>query len=244
VRHFAVIDVEKEGTDWRFRISFNGEDWQDLGTDTYDFTPDSNVIGLIHTSDSSSASSFRIDEVVVWKDAELFTSTELSNLYELANTYGLPMQEYTNVFSFPELPGPLESIVACNVSADLFIHGRTSHFASGSLFIQGHIPSPPYEPMRIIHHLVKTGDYNPQLLGSLTGTPISVNIQVYDITNAQNTLVVVTDSSCYAIGNTGKWGWSTVNLPFAQQRNKHHYYYRMVSNEDETAEGEFSITAP
>lgn len=100
------------------------------------------------------------------------------------------------------------------------------------------------EETRIIHHLVKTDDHNPQLLGGFDGTPASVSIEVYDIVNAQNTLVTVTSNSCYAIGDTGKWGWSTVNLPFTQYRKKYHYYYRMTSNEGETQSGEFFITVP
>ena len=232
--HFAVMDIEREDTDWRFRISFNGEDWQDLGTDTFDFAPDSNVRNTITLLDNGVAGNRVIaDEVVVWKDAEIFTSTELSNLYELANTYSSPMNQYTETFP---------SEISVSGSADLFVGGYSVVSASRSLFIEG--ATTPVEPMRIIHHLVKTGDYNPQLLGSLTGTPTSVNIEVWDIVNAQNTLVAVTASGCYAIGNTGKWGWSTANLPFTSQQKKYHYYYRMTSNESVTADGEFFITVP
>lgn len=121
--NFVILDAVKEGTDWRFRISFNGENWQNLGTETYDAQPNTNLRAVINLFDTSTGK-FRIDEIVVWKDANLFTNTELYNLYELANTYSLPMDQYTNTFGIPVSSG-----------IDCFIHGSTQITSSVPLYI-------------------------------------------------------------------------------------------------------------
>lgn len=100
------------------------------------------------------------------------------------------------------------------------------------------------EALRIIHRLTKIQDYDPQLINTFTGTPLSVNIEVWDVGDGQNTVIPITSSGCYAIGDTGAWGWSTINLPFTQGDKKYHYYYRMTSDEDEFQYGEFLITVP
>lgn len=110
--------------------------------------------------------------------------------------------------------------------------------ASGTLFIAG------VASARVIDYLTKTQDFDPQLIGTFTVLPLSVNIEVWDIVNGQNLPVALASSGCYAIGNTGRWGWSTANLPFTNYRDKYQYYYRMISNESETQYGEFFITVP
>jgi len=98
--------------------------------------------------------------------------------------------------------------------------------------------------MRIINTLTKTHDYNPQLICTFTAISISVNIVIYDITNGQNTPVTIASSGCYAIGNTGRWGWSTENLPITNDRDKYHYCYTMISNTGEEQYGEALIYVP
>lgn len=99
-------------------------------------------------------------------------------------------------------------------------------------------------PLRIIHRLTKTGDYDPQLIGTFVTPPVSANIEVWDVVDGQNTAVTIVNSGCYAIGNTGKFGWSLAHLPFTGENKKYHYYYRMTSNEGEYDHGEFLITVP
>jgi len=234
--NFAVLDAEKEGTDWRFRVSFNGADWQDLGTDTYDFTVGGNLEVLVNMSDTGSASSFGVDEVVVWKDVDLFTSTELSNLYELANTHDSPMQQYSSHF-----------VDMATQSSTLYIQGSDNAACATcvALYIKGiAAPTPSGEQARVIDYLTKTQDFDPQLIGTFTIPPSSVNIEVWDIVNGQNSPMTLVSSGCYAIGDTGRWGWSTANLPFTNYRDKYQYYYRMISNESESQYGEFFITVP
>jgi len=96
-KHFVVLDAEDEGSVWRYRISFDGADWQDLGTLSSAASPTSANSVIIHLFDNGSVSSV-IDEVVFWSGASLFSAQELSNLYELANTYGRSMDEYSTTF--------------------------------------------------------------------------------------------------------------------------------------------------
>jgi hypothetical protein len=118
-----------------------------------------------------------------------------------------------------------------------------SFCGSGNLFVGGMV-TPTSGLLRIINRITKTGDYDPQLIGIFDNTPVNVNIEIWDITDGKNTPVIITSSGCYAIGNTTRWGWSTEYLPFTQEFNKYHYYYRMTSNELEQQYGEFIITVP
>lgn len=105
-------------------------------------------------------------------------------------------------------------------------------------------PSVDGQELRIINHLTKTSDYDPQLISSFSTPPIGVNIEVWDIVDGQNAAMTITSSGCYAIGDTGRWGWSTANLPFTDERQQYHYYFRMTSDTSEEQYGEFFITVP
>lgn len=91
--------------------------------------------------------------------------------------------------------------------------------------------------------LLKTSDYNPQLIGTFETAPTGVNIQVWNVTDGQNTLMTISNSGCYAIGNTERWGWSTANLP-ANQGYAKHYYYVMTSDLLEIFDGQFILDLP
>lgn len=99
-------------------------------------------------------------------------------------------------------------------------------------------------PLKVIHQLTKIGDYDPQLISSFDTAASSVNIEVWDVIDGQNTSVSIVSSGCYQIGNTNNWGWSTEHLPFLNQHKKSHYYFRMTSSESEEQFGEFLITVP
>lgn len=99
-------------------------------------------------------------------------------------------------------------------------------------------------PLRIIHKLTKTHDYDPQLVSIFQSTPSLVNIEVWDVINAQNTKISLSTSGCYKIGGTNAWGWSTEYLPFTEDRNKYHYYFKMTSDLNDTQYGEFLIFVP
>ncbi len=90
---------------------------------------------------------------------------------------------------------------------------------------------------------LKTPDHSPQLIGTFDTVASGANIQVWDIIGGQNTLMTVESSGCYAIGDTGRWGWSTTNLPSTQGYAKQ-YFYLMTSSEGETFEGQFTLDVP
>jgi len=98
--------------------------------------------------------------------------------------------------------------------------------------------------IKIIHRLTQTSDYNPELVEEFVNSASGVNIQVWDITNAQNNLIAVSNSGCYQIGDTNQWGWSVENLQFDTMKKKQHYFFRMISNVGETQDGEFLISVP
>lgn len=71
----------------------------------------------------------------------------------------------------------------------------------------------------------------------------SVVIQVWDLTNGNNTELALADNFCYPIGNTSRFGWSTENMP-VQNRVFGQFLYKMTANNGETFIGEFMIESP
>lgn len=108
--HFFVIDLRHETPYWRHRVSLDGGAWIDLGVNTDSSIPDVSTGPIIRIRDNTTIKT-PVDEVILWGGNELFTSQELSNLYELSNTYNSTMDLYQEIF-------PL------NVSNDLFVGGH------------------------------------------------------------------------------------------------------------------------
>lgn len=132
-----------------------------------------------------------------------------------------------------------------SVSGDTFVHGYETIDTSGDLYIGGIVPEPSavIRIARPLDWLLKTQDHNPQIIGSFDMFASSATIQVWDVTNGQNTLITLAASGCYAIGNTDRWGWSTANLPTTQGFGKH-YFYQMTSNFGEIFEGQMILDIP
>lgn len=128
------------------------------------------------------------------------------------------------------------------ISGTLFLLGPPRLFASVDLFINGAISG--VDELRIINRLTQTSDYYPQLVSTFSISASSVNIEVWDVVDGQNTKLTIANSGCYAIGDTGKWGWSTKYLSFTGDHKKYHYYYRMTSDMSTEQYGEFLITVP
>ena len=95
---------------------------------------------------------------------------------------------------------------------------------------------------RPLDWLLQTSDHFPQILGTLEGAA-SVNIQLWEITNGQNDLVSIVSSGCYQIGDTGRWAWSTANLP-TYTTHQRQYFYIMIANSDGTFTGQFFLELP
>jgi len=112
-------------------------------------------------------------------------------------------------------------------------------------------PSEPVEEaesvvsdLRIINRMILTDDYQPEVTSTFTSQPSSVNIKVWDVTNGANERVAIVNSGCYLIGGTNTAGWSTANLLLTLEQSKYHYYYEMISDNNESQYGEFLINVP
>ena len=140
------------------------------------------------------------------------------------------------------------------VSGDLYINGHIDSVSSGDLFIVGpqlvsgetSLFIKVFDDVEILAKpfdwLLRSSDHHPQIIGILESAT-SVNIQLWEITDGQNSLVSVVSSGCYQIGDTGRWAWSTVNLP-TYITNQRQYFYVMTANNDETFTGQFFLELP
>lgn len=161
-------------------------------------------------------------------------------------TYSPPPDVYDSILLYLKVPEPsnasgnlyLHAPEFISTSGDLFMSGPELVSVSGNLFMRGAIES----LAESIDWLLRTHDHYPQILGTFESAT-SVNIQLWDITDGQNTLVTVASSGCYQIGNTGRWGWSTVNIPITQGNGKQ-YFYLMTSNASITFGGQFFLELP
>jgi hypothetical protein len=251
--HFLALDFENSGSNWTLNTSVDGATWTDQGTQNSGtqspVTTDTS--GEVTLTDPEPGQ--WLDELVLWggdKDTlDKFTDNELFSLYSLAGS-GLTMDQYS------EQSAPTASL---NSSIDLYIFNQDTLFASGDLYISGPvqfnssadlfmngsgvIPPPPSSLGRPLDWLLKTQDHNPQIIGTLGTVASGVNIQVWDVTDGQNSIMALVSSGCYQIGNTGRWGWSTANLP-STQGNARQYFYTMVSDVNESFDGQFILDAP
>lgn len=74
------------------------------------------------------------------------------------------------------------------------------------------------------------------------GASDDVTITIYELVNM--TEMPVADGGCYPIGNTGRWGWSTANLPGGTKRGWHFVFRMATSGGAQTFTGEFLLRFP
>lgn len=93
-----------------------------------------------------------------------------------------------------------------------------------------------------VENLLVTHDHHPQIIGKLqVQPPEEVNIEVWACTGGTAMPLTLASSECYPIGTTGRWGWSTQNLP--AWPNKHpQYFYRMTAGNGTVFEGVFILS--
>lgn len=124
--HLTIVDFSKQGSVWQYLVSINGSGWQNVGSGSIAELPDANTNCIIYLNMESFSDKFYLDEVAIWAGHDIFTDDELSNLYELINTYDQPMNQYSSIFATP-----------VNSGVNLFIHGYAD--SSGNAFL--YIPS-------------------------------------------------------------------------------------------------------
>lgn len=88
--------------------------------------------------------------------------------------------------------------------------------------------------------LIKSNDFNPQIIGNLGTSPATVTIEVWNVAGGANTALSLSDDTCFQIGNTGRWRWSTANLP-GPVGSKRQYFFIMTANTSDTFDGNFTI---
>jgi len=96
--HFLVADFgNTSGTTWRLKTSVDGGAFVDQGTASgpaiaiVDTDPAVTMTGVV-------VDAF-VDELAMWSGHTEFTSVELSQLYDLANTRGVGLDQYTSQFT-------------------------------------------------------------------------------------------------------------------------------------------------
>lgn len=194
--------------------------------------------------------------VVVWRD-------ESDSGHGTSMIGQVPDTAYFDLFIYGT-----EQITA---SDNLFIGGYEEIFSSGDLLIQGSrstqssiplaifapppdiidsiplfiagLPSSSGDEGRAMDWFLRTSDHYPQLIGTFDASISGVTIQVWDVVDAQNSSVSLASSGCYQITDTGRWGWSTANLP-SLSGYQHQYYYMMTGDPSGTFDGQFFLEVP
>lgn len=127
--HFVVIYAEMSGGNWQMYGSVDGNPMDHLTNDNLSTTPmEGQRYFLVNFVDENGGNPpVCVDEIVCWVGLDApFTDDEILGLYRLGSFYGETMDRNLGYFYTGN-------------EHDLFIHGRTSHIASGDLFIYGHV---------------------------------------------------------------------------------------------------------
>jgi len=247
--HFALLDFEYTDGDWNLYVSLDGSGYEDLGTQSDGSLDTARTVTNPALEIDDGASNQWIDEIVLWagdKGSFLqFTDDEIDKTYRLGSLYDKTMDKYGEYTGTPNDSIDLytASFETIDQSCDLFASGTSPHHsASCDLVCFGPPPAPAVGVS--LDWLLASSDYAPQLIGTFTSAS-TVTIQVWDVSNGANEAVELTSDTCYQIGDTGRWGWSTVNLPQATRGYKH-YFYVMTDNGGNTFSGQcvFGGTKP
>ncbi len=91
-----------------------------------------------------------------------------------------------------------------------------------------------------LERLLLRQDHHPQIIGRFDGSESGVVIRVWNVVGAENNELTLENNTCYEIGNTGRWGWSTQYLP-KSNKGIQHYFYQMISDNTQGFEGLFML---
>jgi len=90
-----VLDLERSGSNWILRHSVNGAPFTEespVSQPAFSGTGGNGLVGMRAP----------VDEAVLWRNLdEPFTSDELANLHDLADTFGLGMDQYSEQYEAP-----------------------------------------------------------------------------------------------------------------------------------------------
>ncbi len=167
--HLTVVDFSLQGSTWRHLVSIDGSGWQNIGSGHNADLPngDSKCSLILNLESVAAGSEAIIDEAIVWAGHDVFTDNELSNLYELVNTYNNPMSAYGSIFGTP-----------INSGVDYFVHGYIQTSGDISLYIPSQKEIDSID-LSIDGHIQTSGDISLCISG--TPTIASSSITLYTL---------------------------------------------------------------
>jgi hypothetical protein len=136
-----------------------------------------------------------------------------------------------------------EVVMWAGVTVDpSLLYAASGIYGTASLFMGGSGTGAP--EFFTVEQLIRSADFHPQLVGRFKTTPVGpVMIEVWQCTSGQIVLLPLASGTCYGIGDTGRWGWSTENLP-PITRTSCQYAYRMTSADAQVFQGHFTLRSP
>ncbi len=168
--HLTIVDISLQGSTFQHLVSINGSGWQNVGSGGNADLPDTDTKCLIQIELESTSNNIILDEVAVWAGQDTFTDDELSNLYELVNTYSQPMSQYSSIFGTP-----------VNSGVDCFINGHMQTSGNASLYIPGQVEAKSADLFILVNssssgsidsfmhgHQVSSGNVDQHIHGYLT----------------------------------------------------------------------------
>lgn len=148
---YVVRAVPISGTHLAAYLSVNGSAWQWAGAASVSGWNPPSVTGnykyLGFYTSSIGGWEAAIDEAVLWLDAPEFTSQELNNLYQLANTRQKTMDQYSQEFG----------VVTASDSSPLFTQGHVVSSGVSDLVMRGYEKASGILPSLTNGHLLGSG---------------------------------------------------------------------------------------
>lgn len=213
--------------------------------------PINSSIGLSIHGDENSTNSIDLflrthEDVTDSSDLFIWGKNSINNSIGLLFHY--PSFKTVALDLFLKVPEPI------NGSITLFIHGVEDFSQSIGLYLAGQVI---YDEVSLyirgassslgddnfgqrIEFLWLKGGYYPQLMGRFTTDVASATIEIWEVGDGSNTPVVLLNTLCYPIGNTGRWGWSTRHFKELYSKTNH-FVFRMTGNNLEEFLGEFIL---
>lgn len=231
----ATYFVHQSGTTWQLSTSVDGEPFVDRGTQDVgsQVLLTSGTDAQITLTDPQNENQW-IDEAVLWagepEQFDQFTTFELSKLDGLARLLDEPMPSFQS------------SNLPASGNITLFTEGGVFPSESGiTLFTQGIPAGASFE--KIVDVFLRTADFHPTIIGVFTPPVSGVTIAIWNLIGGVNTQLTIDDAICFPIGDTGRFGWSTENLP-TENIHDGQYLFRMADSTGETFVGEFFLNTP
>lgn len=123
-------------------------------------------------------------------------------------------------------------------NSPLFIKGPVVINANTPVFLQASVTSDDFD--WTFEDFVGVDGFVPNIIGNLEGATGPVTIQVWENTSSGVVLLSLVSDVCTQIGSTGRWGWSTSNLPTTSNKVPS-YVFTMTPTTGAAIFGEFRL---